>query len=378
MPIFISYRSLNQNFFQYSINKSYMLFTPIETEHLRMKNRLVRSATAESMATKEGFVTEEMIELYTKLAEGGVGTIVTGYMFVSEDGRASFKMTGISDDSHIEGLSKLVEAVKAAAKDAVFVAQLAHAGRQTLLGNAIAPSAVKDPFTGVEPREMTREDIERVTEAFVKAALRAEKAGFDAVQLHAAHGYLLSEFISPHVNRRKDEYGQERAKILLDIFDGIRQRSRIPVMIKMNACDFVPGGLEIDEAVRIAKLLDDAGFEAIEVSGGMYESIYHNRYNVVSQKVAKSGEAYFREYAFRIKEAVSIPVMAVGGIKSRQTTEELLKKVDFVSMSRPLIRDPYLPKKMMNGEVDASDCKSCNLCLTAIFEGKPLACYAKN
>lgn len=355
-----------------------MLFTPAETENLKMKNRLVRSATAESMATKEGFVTDELIELYKKLAEGGAGTIITGYMFVSEDGRASYKMTGISEDRHIDGLRRLVEEVKNVANDVVFVAQLAHAGRQTILGNAIAPSAVRDPYTGVEPREMTKEDIERVIEAFVNAALRAEKAGFDAVQLHAAHGYLLSEFISPHTNRRKDEYGKERAKILLDIFERIREKSRIPVMIKMNACDFVPGGLEVDEAVRIAKLLDDAGFEAIEVSGGMYESIYHNRYNVVSQKVAKSGEAYFKDYAFKIKDAVSIPVMCVGGIKSRKTVEMLLKKVEFVSMSRPLIRDPYLPRKMMEGEVDASDCKSCNLCLTAIFEGKPLGCYAKN
>ncbi len=354
-----------------------MLFTSAETENLRMKNRLVRSATAESMATKEGYVTPQLMELYRKLAEGGVGTIITGYMFVSEDGRSSYKMTGISRDEHVEGLSKLVSEVKRVDKDVVFVAQLAHAGRQTTLGNAIAPSAVKDLFTGVEPREMTREDIERVIEDFINAAIRAEKAGFDAVQLHAAHGYLLSEFISPYTNRRRDEYGQERAKILLDIFEGIREKSRIPVMIKMNACDFIPGGLEIDEAVRIARLLDDAGFEAIEVSGGMYESIYHNRYNVVSQKVAKSGEAYFREYAFRIKEAVETPVIAVGGIKSLQVAESLLEKVDFVSMSRPLIRDPYLPLKIMRGEADRSDCKSCNLCLTAIFEGKPLGCYAK-
>ncbi len=354
-----------------------MLFTSAETENLKMKNRLVRSATAESMATKEGFVTPELIELYKKLAEGGVGTIVTGYMYVSEDGRSSYKMTGISKDEHIEGLSKLVSEVKEVDRDVVFVAQIAHAGRQTVLGNAIAPSAVKDLFTGVEPKEMTREDIERVINDFINAAIRAEKAGFDAVQLHAAHGYLLSEFISPHTNRRKDEYGQERAKILLDIFEGIRERSKIPVMIKMNACDFIPGGLEIDEAVRIAKLLDDAGFEAIEVSGGMYESIYHNRYNVVSQKVSKSGEAYFKEYAFRIKDAVDMPVIAVGGIKSLEVAESLLEKVDFVSMSRPLIRDPYLPLKMMKGEVDKSDCKSCNLCLTAIFENKPLDCYAK-
>ncbi|WP_202320169.1 NADH:flavin oxidoreductase [Archaeoglobus neptunius] len=354
-----------------------LLFTPVETENLRMKNRLVRSATAESMATKEGFVTDEMVELYKKLAEGGAGTVITGYMFVSEEGRASYKMTGISEDRHVDGLKKLVSTVKKADRSVVFVAQLAHAGRQTFI-SPVAPSAVKDPFTGIEPREMTGEDIERVIDDFVNAALRAEKAGFDAVQLHAAHGYLLSEFISPHTNRRKDEYGRERAKILLDIFEGIRGKSRIPVMIKMNACDFVPGGLEVGEAVRIAKLLDDIGFEAIEVSGGMYESIYHQRYNVVSQKVGKSGEAYFRDYAFRIKEAVNIPVMVVGGVRSLDVAESLLEKVEFVSMSRPLIRDPFLPRKMMAGEADRSDCKSCNLCLTAIFEGKPLGCYSKN
>ena len=143
----------------------------------------------------------------------------------------------------------------------------------------------------------------------------------------------------------------------------------------MNACDFVPGGLEIEEAVRIAKLLDDAGFEAIEVSGGMYESIFHYRYNVVSQKVTKSGEAYFKDYALRIKERVDMPVMVVGGIRNPSTCEILLEKLDFISMSRPLIRDPSLPTKMMRGE--ASDCKSCNMCLAAIFEGKPLKCYAK-
>ena len=142
-----------------------MLFTSIETEKLKMRNRIVRSATAESMATKEGFVTDELIELYKKLAEGGAGTIITGYMFVSEDGRASYRMTGISDEKHVNGLRRLVGEVKRV-DDVVFIAQLAHAGRQTILGNAIAPSAVKDPYTGVEPREMTKEDIERVIDAF--------------------------------------------------------------------------------------------------------------------------------------------------------------------------------------------------------------------
>ncbi|MEM1578066.1 MAG: NADH:flavin oxidoreductase [Archaeoglobaceae archaeon] len=354
-----------------------MLFESFFTENLEMKNRLVRSATAEAMATKEGFVTQGLIELYKKLAEGGVGTIVTGFMFVSEEGRASYKMTGISSDEHIDGLKKLTSEVKKVDKKVVLVSQLAHAGRQTFI-NPIAPSAVEDLYTGVKPREMTKEDIEKVIEDFANSAKRAEKAGFDAVQLHSAHGYLLSEFISPYTNRRSDEYGREKEKILLDIIERIREKSRIPVMIKMNACDFLPNGLEVESAAKIAKKLSDAGFEAIEVSGGMYESIYHKRYNVVSQKVVKSGEAYFKEFAFKIRKAVDIPVIAVGGIRSLKTAEDLLNKVELVAMSRPLIRDPFLPKKLMNGEVDKSDCKSCNLCLSAIFEGKPLRCYAKD
>lgn len=354
-----------------------MLFEPAKIGKIEVKNRLIRSATAESMATKEGFVTEDLIELYKKLAEGGVGTIVTGFMFVSPEGRASFKMTGISGDEHIEGLSRLVSDVKKVAKDVVFVAQLAHAGRQSFI-NPIAPSAVKDLFTGLVPREMTKEEIGKVIEDFANSAIRAEKAGFDAVQLHCAHGYLLSEFISPYTNRRRDEYGTEREKILLDIMERIRERSRIPVMVKMNACDFVPNGLDIKDATRIAKRLEKNGFEAIEVSGGMYESIYHTGFNVVSQKVSKSGEAYFKDFAFKIKEVVEIPVILVGGIRSLSVAEDVLKFVDFVAMSRPLIRDPHLPRKMMRGEVTRSDCKSCNLCLTKIFEGEKLACYAKS
>jgi 2,4-dienoyl-CoA reductase-like NADH-dependent reductase (Old Yellow Enzyme family) len=353
------------------------LFTPAETENLRMKNRIVKSATAESMATERGFVTEELIDFYRKLAEGGAGTIITGFMFVSENGRAGVKMTGISSDEHVSGLKKLVSEVKKADVEVNIVAQIVHAGRQSPFGDAVAPSPVPDPVTNIEPRELTKDEIEKIIEDFALAALRADKAGFDAVQLHAAHGYLLSQFLSPHTNRRKDEFGKERAKIVLDIFERIRERSRIPVMIKMNGSDFIPGGLEIHEARRIAKLLDNAGFEAIEVSGGMYESSHYTGYNVVCQKVQKSGEAYFRDFSRKIKEAVSIPVMAVGGIRSLNIAENLLREgyADFISMARPLIRDPYLPAKWMKGETDKSDCKSCNQCLNLMFSGGGLKCY---
>jgi len=352
------------------------LFSSLELDNLIVENRIVKSATAESMADDDGFVTEKFVEFYKRLAEGGAGLVITGHMFVMDEGKAHRKMAGISRDEHISGLKKMVQEVKKINSSQMLVAQISHAGRQSPF-NPVAPSPVPDPVMKVTPRELTEEEIEQIIDAFGAAAGRAEKAGFDAVQLHAAHGYLLSEFISPHTNRRKDEYGRERAKILLDIRERIREKSRIPVLIKMNATDFISGGLEIHEAMRIAKLLEKAGFEAIEVSGGMFESAHHTGYNVVCQNVSRSGEGYFTEFARKIKEAVDVPVIAVGGIRSKAFAERLIKEgyADMVSMARPLIRDPYLPLRWMHSENEVSDCKSCNLCLRSVSV-KELGCYS--
>jgi len=343
------------------------VFTPLETEDLKLKNRIVRSATAEAMA-EDGFVTQDLVELYKKLVEGGAGMIVTGFMYVSDFGKALPKMTGISRDDFLEGLRTLVSEVKKVDSEVFFVAQIAHAGRQTLIDPPVAPSAVYDPSTGVIPRELTKEEIEKIIEDFKNAVIRAEKAGFDAVQLHCAHGYLLSEFLSPHTNRRRDEYC-DGVRVIVEIIERARERSRIPILVKMNALDFVPGGLELRDSIEIAKRLSDY-VSAIEVSGGMYESTYHNRFNVVSQKVQKSGEAYFARYAMAIKRAVDKPVIAVGGIRSIEVAEKLLESVELIAMSRPLIRDPYLPKHWTK-----SDCTSCNRCLNAVAVGEKLRCF---
>jgi 2,4-dienoyl-CoA reductase-like NADH-dependent reductase (Old Yellow Enzyme family) len=349
------------------------LFTTLVTENLEMKNRIFRSATAEVMADEDGRVTESLIELYRNLAKGGASTIITGFMYVSEDGKAIEKMVGISKDEHIEGLSKLVSEVKKVDESVVFVAQLCHAGRQTRVSEPVAPSRVEDPSTGIVPRELRKEEIERIVDDFAKSAERAERAGFDAVQLHSAHGYLLSQFISPHTNRREDEYGKRRGKIILDILERIKERCEIPVMIKMNACDFIPRGLEVKDAVEIAKTLEKAGLELIEVSGGMHESAFHYKENMISRRIQKE-EAYFAEFAKKIKREVEIPVGCVGGIRSVEVAEKLLEHLDFISLSRPLIRDPLLPAKWMRGESSESDCISCNRCLERIRRGEPLRC----
>lgn len=351
------------------------IFSPLETENLEFENRIFRSATAEGMANERGEVTEPLIRLYRNLSAGGSGAVITGFMYVSEGGKAIEKMTGISSDSHLEGLSKLVSEVKKERKDVIFVVQLCHAGRQTRVSEPVAPSAVRDPSSGIIPRELRKEEIERIIEEFADGSKRAEKAGFDAVQLHSAHGYLLSQFLSPHTNRRRDEYGRERERILIEILERIEERSGIPVMIKMNASDFVPGGLDVEEAARIAKRIEEH-LELIEVSGGMHESSYYHGENMISRRI-EGENAYFAGLAAKIKENVEIPVGCVGGIRSISLAEKLLETLDFVSLSRPLIRDPMLPERWRRGEVSASDCISCNLCLERIRSGKSLRCEMK-
>lgn len=352
-----------------------LLFSPLELGDLTAENRIVRSATAEGLAEQDGSVSEPLVKLYKTLASGGSGVIITGFMYVSESGKAIEKMTGISRDEHVKGLSKLVSEVKKVNRNVILVAQLCHAGRQTRVSEPVAPSPVRDPSTGIIPRELTKEEIERIIEEFAEASRRAEKAGFDAIQLHSAHGYLLNQFLSPHTNRRKDEYGKEREKVLVEILERIKERCRIPIMIKINASDFVPGGLTVEETSRIMKRVEEH-LELIEVSGGMHESSYYYGENMISRRV-RGEDAYFAEFAVKIKEKVEAPIGCVGGIRSISLAERLLETLDFISLSRPLIRDPMLPKRWRMGEVLTSDCISCNLCLERIRRGESLRCEMK-
>jgi 2,4-dienoyl-CoA reductase-like NADH-dependent reductase (Old Yellow Enzyme family) len=346
-----------------------MVFEPFSFSGLKLKNRLVRSATYEKRADEDGFVTDSLIELYEELVRGGAGLIITGNALVHHSGRSVPQMICIHSDNYIKGLTRLTKAVHRLG--GVIVAQLVHGGRQCfpwLLGGdpPIAPSAVYDPSIKVTPREMTDAEIWEIVDAFANAALRARIAGFDAVQIHGAHGYLVSGFLSRHTNRRDDYWGgdeERRFHFVEETFKGMRREAGgdFPIMIKMNADDMIKGGLKPQEAVRIAKKLEALGIDAVEVSGGMYEA---GARAAKPDITSREQEAYFRDSGRLFKKALHISVMLVGGMRSLPVMEEVLEKgeADLISLARPLIREPDLPNKFREGK-EKADCISCNGCM---------------
>lgn len=319
------------------------IFDAVELNNLHLKNRLVRSATWEALAAQDGSISDDTYEIYHELAAGGVGAIITGFTSVSTDDFYFGGMMRLSDNKLIPQYKKLVEIIHA--ENCAAISQLA-------LG------AYYKNFVEVSENEMTSADVRDVIKKFVDAAIRAEICGFDGVQIHAAHFFFLSRFISPKINHRTDEFGsstEARAKILLDILRGIKTLTNLHVTIKINSSDFVYGGLEEEESLKICKLLVDAGIDSIEVSG-----------NGTSVRGIKAGvnEGYFADFAARLAEEVNVPIICVGGWRSRETMEKVLNstKIELLSLSRPLIREPDLPKKLLADKNYVSKCISCNAC----------------
>ena len=345
-----------------------MLFEPIEIVGLHIPNRFVRSATHEWLAGEDGTPTPAIGDMYEELAKYEVGLIISGYSYVNQAGKSSQAQQGIYNDRFIEPYRQITGRVhKYNSKIAL---QIVHGGRQALITpeypHTLAPSAVKDSSSGITPQPMTEEQIQRTIEDFAQAVRRVHVAGFDAVQLHIAHGFLLSSFISPYTNQRTDEWGksvENRTRIIVEIIRHAREMvgEDFPIMAKMNATDgFGYKGLDAPECVDVAVALESAGVCAIEVSGGIFEAgEVMSRPGINSQEE----EAYFREYARMIKQGVSIPVILVGGLRSRSVMEEMLASgyADMVSLCRPLIMEPDLLVKFRQGVREAG-CTSCNRC----------------
>jgi 2,4-dienoyl-CoA reductase-like NADH-dependent reductase (Old Yellow Enzyme family) len=349
-------------------NRSSILLAPGRLGCLTIPNRFVRSATQDYMARDDGEVTDRQVGLFRALAEGEVGLIITGHAYVHPLGKAGPNQLAIFDDRFVPGLTRIAEAVHGRSSK-VFV-QLAHAGRQTKKrhagGTPVSPSAVPDPVSRVTPREMTAGEIEALIGDFIRAGQRARNAGFDGVQLHAAHGYLISSFLSPHTNRRTDEWGgslANRARVAVEILRGLKTGAGkdFPVMAKLNTTDFLIDGLTLADAVEAARILEAEGLDGIEVSGGMAES---GKGSVWTGVRAETDEGYFVENAAAVKRAVRIPVSGLGGIRTLAAAEGYVAqgRVDFISMSRPFIRDPFLVRRFREGALDRSDCISCNKC----------------
>jgi 2,4-dienoyl-CoA reductase-like NADH-dependent reductase (Old Yellow Enzyme family) len=353
-------------------------------KHLELNNRFVRSATWEGLATADGFVTPRLIDVMTDLARGGIGLIITGHAYVSREGQATPWQLGAYSDVLIPGLSGMAEAVHASGGKILL--QLAHAGSQAdcrLTGvKAIGPSVTKAE-SGPVGSEMGREDIIAVGEAFAAAAVRARIAGFDGVQLHGAHGYLLSQFLSPVFNKRHDNYGgglRNRTRFVVDVLKAVRSAAgpEFHVSMKINSEDFLPGGFSVKEMVETCLTLQEAGIDAIEMSGGTPLS---GAYVPSRKKGAVHGgpEAYYEDAARKYKEALRVPLVIVGGIRSFETAERLVREglVDYVAFSRPLIREPDLVNRWKSGDRRPALCVSDNGCFKPGFKRRGVVCVLK-
>lgn len=377
---------------------------------LELKNRLIHSATFECMADENGAVTDQLVKRYANLAKGEVGLIIPGYQYVHPRGKAFPGQTGIHDDRLIPGLTRLVNAVHEAGGLIAF--QLVHGGRQCpkkVIGKApLAPNAFgRDPASMNKPAAASEVDIQEVIASFAKAAKRAFDAGADAIQLHCAHGYLLNEFLSPFFNRRRDQWGgspENNFRLLRQIILAIHQTAGQDrtVMVKMNTNDYTPKkGITPDLAAQYAAWLTDLGVAALEVSSGTYYTFHTVRGDVPINDLARAlpwwmrpmAKVIFKRQVFpcrfqklyhlpaaeKIKPIIGdMPLILVGGVRTLEEMEKVLSesKADFLSMSRPFIREPFLAKRMKQGKIKATSCISCNKCFAAVFNGLPLRCYA--
>ncbi len=357
------------------------LFEPTQINKLTLANRFVRSATWEGLAGDDGSVTPRLIDRANELARGGIGLIITGHAFVSPEGRAGKWQLGIYSDNLIPGLAEMTSSVHRLGGK--IAAQLAHAGAHGAFNlsklEPIGPSVSPD---GSKPasREMTDHDMKTVIDAFAAAALRSKTAGFDAVQIHAAHGYLLSQFLSPYFNKRNDKYGgniTNRARLALEVVKAVRSTvgPDFPVFIKINSEDFLPGGLTVEEMIDAAMMLETHGVDGIEMSGGTFLSGKN-----IPSRPGKSGqdtpEAYYEKTAQLYREKVRIPLVLVGGIRTYETAERLIAEglADYLALCRPLIREPGLINRWKSGDRRPALCISDNGCFKPGFEGKGVNC----
>jgi 2,4-dienoyl-CoA reductase-like NADH-dependent reductase (Old Yellow Enzyme family) len=361
------------------------LFQPFRIQGLELPNRFVRSATFESCAGREGVVTPELIRVQTDLAEGGVGLIVAGVANVDASGRISPRQASLAEDRFEDGWRRLTDEVHQ--RGAKIAVQIFHAGReaalyQTHLGQeAVAPSQVPDdPYCDFPHRELRPAEIEAIVEAFGRAAGRVKRAGFDAVQIHGAHAYLLAQFLSPHANRRNDEWGGDlhhRLRLHREVYRAVRAEvgPDFPVLIKLGVADGFPGGLTFEEGLSAAVELAELGYDALEISQGLRGKGYAQA--EFRTKVDRpGGEAYFRDWTRAVKAGVEVPVMMVGGLRDLGLMEEVIERgeADLVSLSRPLIREPHLVAEWRAGSRRRPACISCNQCYEALRRLEPLRC----
>lgn len=350
------------------------LFEPVRFKNLTLKNRFVRSAVWMQMADEEGHLTPELANVYKQLADGGAGLIITGYAYIDKTDQPNSHMIGMYDDVFIDEWKELIQYVHD--KGARIALQIASGGSQTHMQQAhnlriMGPSAVKNRVTGITPEAMTHNDIRLLTENYRKAAARAVKAGFDAIQIHAAHGYLLSQFLTPYYNRRTDEYGgslANRARLIYEVVKAVRETvgPDFPVMIKLNFDDFMDEGegLTFPESLAMFKEIDKLGIDLIEPSATNESS--GKGMMPAFPRIAKSVNqfSYFRKQVSLIAKEISTPVILMGGNRDINLMQSLLDETDvqLFSLGRTLLAEPDLINKWKENPAYVPKCIACNHC----------------
>jgi 2,4-dienoyl-CoA reductase-like NADH-dependent reductase (Old Yellow Enzyme family)/thioredoxin reductase len=359
------------------------LFAPGKIGSLELPNRVVFAATSSELADKDGFVGDDLVEYYAERARGGTGLIVVEATYIEQEGKRLHHNAMLHDDCFIPGLRKVVQT--AHAEGAKMALQLNHGGRESIpdvSGSVpLAPSPIPSQFTGVGdaviPKQLTVGEIDRIVGRFAEAARRSRDAGFDAVELHGAHGYLIGEFLSPDSNKREDDYGgsvQRRAYFGVRLIRAIKEKlgADYPVIVRMNGRDHVQHGLELADAIEMAVMFEAAGADSISVSGGVHAS---RPYMVVPGMSVDRG--CYVSYGDAIRKRVKVPVMVVGRINTPELAEQILEdeQADFICLSRALIADPHFPAKAKAGRVETiAPCIACNECIATVHRHKGLAC----
>ena len=355
------------------------LFEPFKIGTMELKNRIIMPAMGTNFSAEDGSVTQRLKNYHVERAKGGVGLIIVEGAYVELRGKGSVRQLAVDHGNKIPGLRELATAVRA--NGAKVALQLFHGGRQShssIIGTQpVSASEVPCQLTGETPRALTVPEIKDVIEAFAEAARRTKEAGFDAVEIHGAHGYLINQFLSPLTNRRNDQYGGDvrgRAKFLLEILERVREKvgSGYPVLCRINGDDYIEGGIKLEEAKITAKMLEDGGVNAIHVSGGIYDSPIP-----VTTAPMTLPRGNMVHLAAAIKKVVNVPVIAVGRINDPELAEEILRqgKADLVSMGRALLADPYLPRKAAAGATnEINRCTACDECISRLFFNEDIAC----